>query len=104
MCEKFGLVHVSPLDLLKAEGEKNPGIKQRVKEALENGDAVPDEIILRLIDQRLKQSDCQVNGWVLNGYPENEAQANMLRAMKVKPSLVVIFEQTVEDSVRRLTT
>lgn len=102
LADKFGMVHINPIDLLKAEGERNPGIKQKTKESIENGDPVPDEIVLRLVDQRLKQSDCQVNGWVLNGFPENEAQVNMLRAMKVKPSLVVMFEQSVEDSVRRL--
>lgn len=102
LADKFGLVHVNPIDLLKAEGERNPGIRQKAKESIENGDPLPDEIVLRLVDQRLKQSDCQVNGWVLNGFPENEAQVNMLRAMKVKPSLVIMFDQSVDESVRRL--
>ena len=71
-------------------------------EALEKGEPIPDEIILRLVDARLRQSDCRVNGWVLDGFPENEAQVNLLRAMRIQPSLVVIFEQPVEESVRRL--
>lgn len=90
------------MELLKAEAERNLGIKLKVREALEKGDPIPDEIILRLIDSRLRQSDCRVNGWVLDGFPENEAQVNLLRAMRIKPSLVVIFEQPVEESVRRL--
>ena len=90
------------MELLKEESEKNPGIKIKVREALEKGDPIPDEIILRLIDARLRQSDCRVNGWVLDGFPENEAQVNLLRAMRIKPSLVFIFEQPVEESVRRL--
>jgi len=80
------------VELLREESEKNPGIKIKVKEALEKGDPIPDEIILRLIDARLRQSDCRVNGWVLDGFPENEAQVNLLRAMRIKPSLVFIFE------------
>lgn len=80
------------MELLREESEKNPGIKIKVKEALEKGDPIPDEIILRLIDARLRQSDCRVNGWVLDGFPENEAQVNLLRAMRIKPSLVFIFE------------
>jgi len=102
LSDTFGLVNVSPMELLNQEAEKNPGIKIKVREALEKGDPIPDEIILRLVDARLRQSDCRVNGWVLDGFPENEAQVNLLRAMRIKPSLVFIFEQPVEESVRRL--
>jgi len=38
-----------------------------------SGERIPDDIILRLVDNRLKKSDCRVNGWVLDGFPENEA-------------------------------
>lgn len=102
LSDSFGMVNVSPIELLKVEAERNPGVKLRVREAIEKGDPIPDEIILRLVDARLRQSDCRVNGWVLDGFPENEAQINLLRAMRIKPSLVVIFEQPVEESVRRL--
>ena len=73
LAEKFGLVNVSPSLLLKTEAERNPGIKIKIRESLERGEPVPDEILLRLIDNRLRQSDCRVNGWVLDGFPENEA-------------------------------
>ena len=102
LADQFGLVNVSPMDLLKQEAEKNPGVKVKVRDALEKGDAIPDEILLRLVDARLRQSDCRVNGWVLDGFPANEAQVNLLKAMRIKPSLVVIFEQPVEESIRRL--
>jgi len=102
LANTFGVVNVSPMELLKAEAERNPGIKLKVRESLEKGDPIPDEIMLRLVDARLRQSDCRVNGWVLDGFPENEAQVNLLRAMRIKPSLVVIFEQPVENSVTNL--
>lgn len=73
LAETFGIVHVSPEELLKAEAEKNPGVKLKIKGSIENGDSVPDEIMLRLIDTRLRQSDCRVNGWVLDGFPQTEA-------------------------------
>jgi adenylate kinase len=102
LADQFGLVNVSPMELLKQEAEKNPGVKVKVRDALEKGEAIPDEIVLRLVDARLRQSDCRVNGWVLDGFPANEAQVNLLKAMRIKPSLVVIFEQPVEESIRRL--
>jgi len=48
------LVNVSPSILLKAEAEKNPGVKVKIRDALEKGEQVPDEIVLRLIDNRLR--------------------------------------------------
>lgn len=50
----------------------------------------------------MKQSDCRVNGWVLDGFPQTEAQINLLKSLKIRPSLVCLFEQPEEESVRRL--
>jgi adenylate kinase len=55
-----------------------------------------------LIEKRLKQSDCRVNGWVLEGFPYSKAQINLLKAMRVKPSVVFLFEGTEDESARRL--
>jgi len=64
---------------------------------------VPDSIVIPLIEQRLKQSDCRVNGWILDGFPQTESQINLLKALKLRPSLVCLFEQSEEETVRRLT-
>lgn len=64
----------------------------KLKEAAENGDPVPDEILLRLVDDRIRQSDCRMNGWVLDGFPETESQVNLLKSMRINPNLVCMFE------------
>lgn len=102
LADTFGLVHVCPAELIKVDAELNPGIKLKIKEAVQNGEQIPDEIMLRLIDARLRKSDCRVNGWVLDGFPQTEAQVNLLRSMRVKPSLVVLFEQPQDESITRL--
>ena len=53
---------------------------------------VPDEILLRVIDARLNKSDCRVNGWVLDGFPQSEAQVHLLSSLSIKPSLVAILD------------
>lgn len=63
---------------------------------------VPDSIVTPIIEQRLKQSDCRVNGWVLDGFPQNESQINLLKSLKIRPSLVCLFEQPEEEGIRRL--
>lgn len=50
----------------------------------------------------MKKPDCQVNGWVLEGFPETEAQCNLLKAMNIKPSHTFIFEQLEVESIEKL--
>ena len=102
IADAFGLVNVSPQKILKAEAERNPPIKIKLQEAAENGDPIPDEIILRLVDERIRQSDCRVNGWVLDGFPETESQVNLLKSMRINPNLVCMFEQSVDESINKL--
>jgi adenylate kinase len=63
---------------------------------------VPDQIVITLVEQRIKQSDCRVNGWILDGFPQTEAQINLLKSLKIRPSLVCLFEQPEEETLRRL--
>lgn len=102
IADTFGLVHVSPQELVMVEAEKNPGIKLKIKDAIESGAQIPDDIMLRLVDARLRQSDCRVNGWILDGFPQTETQVNLLKSMRIKPSLVILFEIPQAESIRRL--
>ena len=63
---------------------------------------VPTNIITPLIENRLKQTDCRVNGWVLDGYPQTIEQVNHFKEIKIKPSLVCVFEQSEEVCIERL--
>jgi len=58
--------------MLKDESARNPSIGQVIQQAMDNDEPVPDEIVSSLVEQRLKQSDCRVNGWVLDGFPQND--------------------------------
>jgi adenylate kinase len=58
--------------------------------------------VITLVEQRIKQSDCRVNGWILDGFPQTEAQINLLKSLKIRPSLVCLFEQPEEETLRRL--
>ena len=102
IADAFGLINISPTKILNAEAERNPPIKMKVRQAVENGEPIPDEIILRLVDERIRKSDCQVNGWVLDGFPDTESQVNLLKSMRISPSLVVMFDQAVDVSIDRL--
>lgn len=99
---RYGLVHVCTRTLLKHEISRNPEVGKMLSAALDAGQLVPDQIVLPLVEQRLKQSDCRVNGWILDGFPQTDAQINLLKSLKIRPSLVCLLEQPVDESVRRL--
>ena len=102
IANRYGLVHVCTRSLLKSEINRNPSVGQIVSQCLDSGNLVPDSIVLSLVEQRLKQSDCRVNGWILDGFPQTEAQINLLKSLKIRPSLVCLFDQPEEESIRRL--
>ena len=73
VADTYGVVLVSPSQLVEEEMRRNPTIARTLRA---NGgqllmlDAIPDDILLRLIDVRLRQPDCRRNGWVLDGFPQ----------------------------------
>jgi adenylate kinase len=99
---KFGMVVISPMNLVNAEAKKNPAIRIKIDHAQESGQDVPDDILQRVVDTRLNQSDCRVNGWVLDGFPQSFSQVALLTQMQVKPSLVIFLEQKDDECLKRL--
>lgn len=97
----FGLVHISAKALLKNEIKRNPDVGKIISQCLNMGDPVPDNILNPLIEKRIKQSDCKVNGWIMEGFPYSRSQVNLLKALKIKPSIVLIFNCDEETCVRR---
>jgi len=74
VAEKLGLCHISTGDLLRAV---TGGLKEEVDSYMSTGALVPDELIVRILKERVMQSDCD-NGFILDGFPRNIAQAEEL--------------------------
>lgn len=92
LAEEFGLVYISTRALLKNEIRKNTDNSKEIASCLEAGDPVPDVIINQIIEKRMRQSDCKVNGWVLEGFPQTKAQMNLLKALKIRPSVCFMMD------------
>jgi adenylate kinase len=56
------------------------------------GELIPDEIIIGLLNERLNQSDCQICGFVLDGYPKNLVQLNCMNDLKIQPTAIVVLD------------
>lgn len=99
--KKFGLVHVSTGDLLRAEVAAGSDIGNKAKEYMNSGQLVPDEIVTAMVKARLAQKDALENGWLLDGYPRSFAQARSLEKMKIRPDIYIVLDVPDEILVDR---
>ncbi len=78
--ERFGLVQLSTGDMLRAAVAAGTEIGKIAKDIMERGDLVPDEVVVSIIADRINEPDCK-DGFILDGFPRNEAQARALDSM-----------------------
>lgn len=78
--ERFEACQISTGDILrKAVADKTP-LGKEAESYLSRGELVPDDVIVRLVGERLKQKDC-ANGFVLDGFPRTLPQAESLEGI-----------------------
>ena len=73
LIERFGLDHISTGDMLRATVAEDSALGREVKEILEEGRLVSDELVAQLVDHRLDHN-CNSNGFIMDGYPRTETQ------------------------------
>ncbi len=73
----FSLPYVSTADLLLDYSDEESEIGRYTRKCLHTGD-IPDDLLLKLISERVKRSDCK-KGFLLDGFPKTEAQAMALK-------------------------
>jgi len=103
--ERCGVVHVSTGDLFRAALKDKSDLGRQVKEYLESGRLVPDEVTSAMVARRLDDPDCMA-GYVLDGYPRTLKQAadlnGLLKERGRKLDVVVYFGVTEATAVERL--
>jgi adenylate kinase len=101
-----GLPQVSTGDLLRrAVADKTP-LGLQAKAAMDAGELVSDQIVLGMIKERIARPDAK-NGFILDGYPRNRAQADsldgVLGELKLKLDAVVLMDVDFDVLMKRLT-
>ena len=72
-----GLVQLSTGDMLRAAVVSGNEMGQKAKTVMDAGELMPDEIMVKIISERIDKPDCQ-NGFILDGYPRTTPQAKAL--------------------------
>ena len=105
LCEKLNIVAISTGDLFRAL-DKNSELGQEVSAYTSNGKLVPDEIVMKIIGERLQEPDCS-NGVLFDGFPRTENQAihlkNWLSERGQTLNAVFSLDVTDEESMVRCT-
>ena len=103
--QDFGLTHVSTGDMLRAEASTGSPLGREVAPLMAAGKLVPDDLIVRAIQERLRRDD-NGSGVVLDGFPRTIAQAQaldeMLAANGREVGLIIALEVPVDELVERL--
>jgi len=99
--ERYGIPQISTGDMLRAAVKAGTPMGVAAKKVMDAGGLVSDEIILGLIDERLKQDDC-ANGYLFDGFPRTLAQADALKDKGVKVDAVVEIDVDDEEIIRRM--
>jgi len=96
LVERLGIPQISTGEMLRDAAKLNTPQGNMVRKLIDGGDLVPDEVIIKLISERITQDDC-ANGFILDGVPRTVSQAVTLDMMGVQITNVVSFE--VPDEV-----
>jgi adenylate kinase len=74
---RFGIPHIATGDMLRAEIERGSELGRQAQPILAKGGYVPDEIMIGMIRERLREPDC-AEGFILDGFPRTVPQAEAL--------------------------
>lgn len=105
LVEKYNIPQVSTGDLLRAAVAEGTPLGQKAKAAMDAGKLVSDDLVLELIRERLNQDDAK-KGFILDGYPRNQAQAKsldeLLKKIDAPLDKVVLVDVDFDILVKRV--
>lgn len=105
LAKKFNLEYVSTGEMIRNEIAKQSEIGQIAQPYLESGEVVPDDIAIRLIERKLKNSK-NIKGFIFKGFPSTLVQSyilsGLLKRLDSSVSLVIELKTTTLQSIKRL--
>ena len=99
--EKYAVPQVSTGDMLRAAIKSGSELGLKVKDVMDSGALVSDQLIIALVQERIQQADC-ANGFLLDGFPRTIPQAQALKDAGVSIDFVIEISVDDEQIVSRL--
>lgn len=106
LVKKLGIPQLSTGDMLREAVKNETALGIQAQNFMKNGELVPDGLVVGLIKERVSKQDCE-NGFILDGFPRNVKQADMLsdvlENVKKNVDRVIAIHVPENDLVARLT-
>jgi adenylate kinase len=87
--ERLHLPQISTGDIFRALKHAETPLAQEVREIMQRGQLVPDELTIRLVQERTSQPDAR-NGYILDGFPRTTEQARSLERLAVEQNNEIV--------------
>lgn len=102
LSRKLSIPTISTGNLLRTAVKAGTPVGLKAKVLMDEGKLVPDDVVLRILEERVSQSDCK-NGYILDGVPRTIAQAEVLEQDDVKFDAVISLEISDGEIETRMT-
>ena len=106
IAQSFGVPHLSTGDMFRDAVDRGTELGRQVKPIMDSGKLVPDDLVMKLVEERLGRPDC-AHGFVFDGFPRTIAQASGLDGILAKRGfgkpLVIDLVVSADKLMRRLT-
>ncbi len=106
LIDRFKIPQISTGDILRKAVADGTPLGKEAKVIMESGGLVSDKIVLGLVEERIKQPDCK-NGFILDGFPRNTAQAEaldkLLAGMNMPLTIALTVDVEKSELMKRLT-
>ncbi len=99
--EKYKIPQISTGDMLRSAVKAGTPLGIEVKKVMDSGGLVPDDIIINLVKERLKQNDC-LNGYLFDGFPRTIPQAEAMKEAGVKIDYILEIDVPDEEIIERM--
>ncbi len=98
--ERIAIPHLSTGEMLRAEAQTGSELGREIKSLIDDGNLVPDEMIVKMLEKRIDQDDCK-NGFILDGFPRTLPQAKVLDELLQKKGITLdaAIEIQVPDEI-----
>lgn len=99
--DRLGIPTISTGAIIRAAIKDGTEMGLKAKKFIEQGDLLPDDIVIEIVKERLAESDC-AGGYILDGFPRTVPQAEALDKMGIALDKVVSLEVSDETIVERM--
>jgi adenylate kinase len=99
--ERYQIPQISTGDMLRAAVKAGTELGKKAKAVMDAGQLVTDDVIIGLVKERIKESDCQ-KGFLFDGFPRTIPQADAMKAAGVPIDAVVDVDVPDEEIIKRM--